>query len=140
MRYLGRFQLGDYVPLQIGTHPGTAVAANPTAAPTARIVALDTPGSAVETVNMAIRDAYKRTGFFLNWLRLSSSYSAKIYAAYYTWAIAGSNYSECDMFEVVAGGNSSGAVIGAAVIQRPEAEFLMYQLDDGTLNVRRNPV
>lgn len=141
MANLGRFQLGDFVPLKLRTVDGNGTYAFPTVAnPTAAVFDMADLAAAVETVQLIVQDRYKRTGYFGKNHRLSSSYAAaKSYMVIYEWALSGTNYGDFDVFDVIAGGSSDGAVIGAEAYPRPEGEQVVYQLDGGKLLAGRNP-
>jgi hypothetical protein len=134
MSYLGRLSLGDYVPLMVACYNGSYVPAEPSAAPTAKI--FDAAGSLVETVNMPIRDRYRRTGFFMKPHRLSSSYSAGRYQIVYEYT-AGSARAKAEWFDVI-GGNADGSVIAATEFAVPDSRYVVYEADGGKLFAGRN--
>lgn len=138
--HIGRYRVGDFVPLGCECVDSSGTPSFPTAVPTAKIFDASSLGGAVETVNMPVHDRFGQTGFFRKQHRLSSSYSAaKTYIVIYNWAIAGTTYGYEQQFETVAGGDADGNVIGAIGLDRPEGQVVVYQLDGGKLHARRGP-
>lgn len=137
---LGRFQLGDFVPLSLNATTATGSPSAPSANPTAAIYDLTaSPPSLVDTVQMVICDRYQQTAFFQTLHRLSSSYSAtKFYAVCYAWN-SGTALIKTEYFSVVAGGDSDGAVIGSIGYHRPDGERVVYLRDGGKLVFSRGP-
>lgn len=137
---LGRFQLGEFVPITLGSVAGNNVPSWPTACPTIKTFIETDFTSAIETLRPMARDLLRVTGMFYYPIRLSSSYTAgKVYLVTKSWAISGSTYVETEQFRVVAGGDADGGAIGAAALRRPEALAVVYALDSGKIKSARNP-
>lgn len=137
--YLGRFQLGDSIPLSLGTRTGDGVLGPqlPSAAPVAKTY--DASGTLVETIKLPIKNRYKVTAYFEKRHRLSSSYSAGRYLIVYQWVISATTYQAAAVFDIIEGGNADGAVIALQGVSRPEAIKVLYETESGKLNVGRNP-
>jgi hypothetical protein len=70
---------------------------------------------------------------------LDGRFSTGRYDVLVTWEIGGTVYASSGMFDVVAGGDVGGAVIAQTVYHRPEADYVVYQTNAGTLERSRNP-
>lgn len=140
MSAMGRFQLGEFVPITLVSVDGNDAPSWPTACPTIKTFAHDDLTTAIETLRPMARDLLRVTGMFYYPIRLSSSYTAgKAYLVTKSWAIGGSTYVDSDQFRVVAGGDADGGAMGAAVLRRPEAQAVVYTLNSGKLKASRNP-
>lgn len=137
---LGRYQLGDFVPLTFSAVDNNGTPAWPTATPTVKTYDASDVTSAVETIRPPAHDMQRLTGLFRYLLRLGSSYAAdKTYVAVATWAISDTTYGNMFQWDVLAGGDADGAVIGATFISRPEAGVVAYVVDGGNLKTSNNP-
>lgn len=136
--YLGRYQLGDWLPINEECFTTAATEVAPTAHPTVSIYkANDTP--VLDAAKLAPFDKPTRTGWFRTEVFLGSSYSTGRYHGLISWASGGSNYATQFCFDIVAGGNNSGTYIGLEHYRRPHADYVVGLLDGGTLEFRRNP-
>lgn len=133
---LGRFHVGDSIPLAVSSEDNNGVPTLPTAAPTARIYSGST---LIETVSLPIWDRYKVTAYFQKRHRLGSSYSAGTYLVVYGWTISATSYKKVAFFQVYSGGDADGNVIAAAAVERPEANYILYETESGSLMAGRNP-
>lgn len=138
MRYLGRFQLGQFMPLDVQCFANSVTEVAPTSAPTFTVYkADDTP--VVSDVKMAIQAKGSLTGWFRGEIFLNATYSAGRYHGIIEYASSGSSYSEEFVFDVIPGGNATGEYIGMYFYERPHARFCIGLSDAGTLEFRRNP-
>ena len=138
MTDLGRFQLGDWLPLCVQTHGSTYAPTLPDNCPTAKI--FDESGSLIETLNMPINDRYgPTTALFMRRRLLDSSYAAGKYMIFYLWIVSSTGYPECQQFEVVAGGSADGNVIGNYWNETPAAGYVITALHGGKLLTNRGP-
>lgn len=134
----GRFKVGDLLPLSLAPTGNTGAPALPDAAPTVRV--FNSSGAQVgATRQFAIKDRYGPTALFVDDLLLDSNYAVGHYTVRYAWLVSGSQRVEVEKFEVIPTGDSGGSVIGMAQFTRPEAEYVVYQRDGGTINAGRNP-
>src|SRR5690606_12957960 len=139
MTHLGRFQLGDWVPIVMQAVTAAGTPALPDDAPTATVFAASDPTSAIATRNLPIRDRYGTTALFGADLRLDGDYAAGSYLVVLQWAHSTTGHGDLLMFDVVGGGDADGNVIGQYVSQRPEGQMVVYQLDSGKLQIAMNP-
>lgn len=138
MAYIGRFQLGEILPLRLQCRTSAATEVAPTAAPTYQIYKTnDTAIVAATKLGPYIKGAL--TGWFAGEEFLDSTFSAGRYNVVYTWASGGSTYRRTDTFEVTAGGNTTGQYIGQKFVRFPHADYVVGLADGGTLEWRRNP-
>ena len=138
---LGRYQLGDWLPLTLVTHNAAGTRTLPDAAPTAKIV--DASGTTIDTINMPISKSKAFTiSEFEYLLRLDSDYSAGVYMVFFRWATGSGAFSggQSKQFEILAGGDSDGNVMGMAWMPKPQSADIVYQLDGGALLAGRNPI
>ena len=137
--HLGRFQLGDFVPINMVATVAGGTPSLPDAAPVCAIFAAGSLGAALESHNLPIRDRYGTTALFGKDILLTSSYAAGEYVVVNTWAHSSTANGEMQQFSVVAGGDALGSVIGQHNLSRPESQELLYQTDAGALRLGKNP-
>lgn len=138
MNSLGNYQLGDWIPFYLQCRDSSRTPVAPTAQPTAKVYT--SGGTLKATVNLPV--ARKKTvdvGFFGCAHRLSSLYATGNYVVIYEYAHGGNTYRKTDMFSVVGGGNSNGNVVASYTLTRPEATYVVFQDDDGTVYQGRGP-
>lgn len=140
MAYLGEYFLGQWVEIPVVCSNTSEVESNPTSAPVLNIYKANaTPVTGYDDVTMAPFAQGERTGYFNRSVFLNSNFSAGKYIAHIAYTVSGSNKAEVHYFEVVAGGNASGAYIALWYYPRPHAKYIVGQLDTGTLEMRRGP-
>lgn len=131
---LGRFQLGDFVPLAVLTVDHTGFPTMPDAAPVATVA--DGSGTAVATLKLALLNV--ATQFGLPWF-LGVGATLGTYTVQYAFTVAGHAGTATDTFEVIPGGDPGGAIISMFAFDRPEATYVVAQLTSGLLVQGRNP-
>jgi hypothetical protein len=136
MPYLGRYQLGQFVPLAVRTVNGSDVAGLPDDAPAALVYS---DSGKVLTQLLPIKDRFAVTGFFFHRLPLGAAFAAGRHWVLYQWLRSGTHFAESDVFEIGDGGHADGAVLALHHYRRPNAEFVVQQLDSGKLVRGRNP-
>lgn len=131
---LGRFQLGQSVPLAVATVDGQGAPASPDAAPTAAITGPS--GDPVATVELAMAgdDRHFALPFFLG-----LSLPLGTYGVAYSYLILGAAMAASATFTVIPGGDTGGAIISMFAFDRPEARYVVAQLESGRLVQGRNP-
>lgn len=135
-----RLQLGDFLPLSVQCYNSSGVEAAPTAAPQYTIYdASDNVVSGADDVAMPIQAKGERVGFFYADVLLGSTFSAGRYNYRIAWAVSGSSFSKVGSFEVVAGGNAQGGVIGLEFLKSPHANHVVQMTEDGTVEFRKGP-
>ncbi len=132
--YLGRYQQGQEVPLEIQCFQPKGIRALPDMAPVARMYrdgAL--VGSQVLSVN---DDGPGRFGF--DYL-IGVDSEPGLYAVCYWYQTGIVVRSQWQVFEVVPGGDMAGPVIAATVLERPDGDQVLAQFGSGVLAVGRDP-
>jgi hypothetical protein len=139
MAYLGRFRLGDSVPLFVCCTNGLGSPTFPIDSPTVKT--WDPIAGLVQSFQIPVVDRYAQTGLFEGHLRLSVLYSnLGMWTATYTYVTPDGNPGlKQDNFEIVEGGNPDGNVVSMSWYERPWAYFIVQELDSGKLVQGRNP-
>lgn len=135
--YLGRYQVGQEVPLILWVRNQDRTPSFPDDVPLARVV--DSSGSHIASVKMPVVDRYTVTGLFQAYLPLSTEYAVGKYTVEYQYRVSGYSGLLLATFEVVPGGDVGGSVISLYTVERPEARYVVAQLDTGRLVAGRNP-
>lgn len=137
---LGRFQVGDFVPLRVrSVAPATGVPTLPSTPVNVYATIYSSAPAVVDQLALPILDRFQVTGQFARQFQLDSDYSAGQYVIQYSWAVSGNFGGDVDTFEVVAGGSASGAVVSAYEMQMPDARYLVHEYDSGSIVQGRNP-
>lgn len=135
-----RLQLGDFLPLSVQCYDSSGVEAAPTAAPQYTIYdSSDTVVTGADDVSMPIQAKGERTGWFHAAVLLGSNFSTGHYNWRITWANDGDNFAITGSFDVVAGGNAKGGVIGLEFLRSPHANHVVQMTEDGTVEFRKGP-
>lgn len=138
MAWLGRFQLGDWIPLTATSENTSRTPTLPTDCPTSTIY--NSSGSAVaSSIGMPIKDRYYTTALFQRPYRLTSSFSTGRYMVVHTFTVGGNTQRQVDCFDIVAAGDADGTTIGAYFYERPNGNFVVFVQDGGKLKQGRNP-
>ena len=153
--YLGRYQLGDSVPLGIQSRePGSSASVYGQSAPaqpatgsrpSASIYAAD--GNIVgSAILLPVVDRYKTldAGSDNNWWfarshLLDSNFSTGRHIVIYTWKHGSTTMRKAAAFDIFDGGDPDGSVITMNAFQRPEAVNVLYDTQSGKLQSGRNP-
>lgn len=153
MRYLGRFQLGQFVHLSLITsntaeeYPDAPTA--PDAAPTFSIYNSD--GSKVITnKRMPLQHPSETALFAVDQMlaclsALGPAYGTvefeegRSYFVRYEWLISTAAFARIDYFDVIPGGDCRGAYTALEFYERPQADYMVGALENGTVEKRRGP-
>lgn len=135
--FIGRFQLGDAVPLVVWARNNAGTPAVPSAHPEARIY--DAAGTLVQTHAMPLVDSADTTGRFRHDLPLGAQYAAGYYDVKIEYTISAVVYAELMSFQVLAAGHTDGGLIAAELYNSPHSPWLVAETDRGTLLAHRNP-
>lgn len=135
--YLGRYQLGEYVPLRVLCLNGSQVPADPDACPLVDLRSAS--GKPVSGEGLPVLDKHATTGLFGSGLYLDEAFSEGAYSVQFTWLVGGTLYSSLARFQVAPGGGASGQVIAMCSYERPHARFLVQQRTSGRIYKGRNP-
>ncbi len=132
--YLGRYQQGTSVPLEIQCFQPKGVRGLPDAAPVARMYR---DGILVGSQVLPVSDdlAARCGGSYL----LGPGNEPGLYSVVYWYETGGVPRSQWQVFEVIPGGDMAGPVIAATVLERPDGDQVMAQFGSGVLAVGRDP-
>ena len=135
--YRGRVQVGKAVLLAVQCRNASRAAVPPDACPTVDVY--DSAGKRLAGKAIPILDPAATTGLFAYWLYLSDAYATGRATATYRWTVSTFHGSDLDTFDVLAGGDPSGAVIAQCFFQQPQANFVVQQRDGGRIYKGKNP-
>jgi hypothetical protein len=127
--YLGRYRVGDYVSLSFDTP------SPPDFAP----VVVITDANNAQIASFAVASTTRDKLEFGLPLFVSTVYHLGTFQVYFHYTIAGASALNQATFDVVAGGDSGGAVISLHGVDRPEARSIIAQLASGRLVLGSNP-
>lgn len=135
-QWLGRFQVGQELSLVLRctlAGAGDVPSTHPT-------VEVRDESGFVEQRRVPADDQVGSPGLFRGPLFLGTLYDTGRYHLYFRWLDSvGDPHVEIHDFEIAPGGDSDGAVISMASVERPQANFLLYNTDAGRLIRGRNP-
>lgn len=134
--YLGRYQLGQYVPLRLVTQTVAGAPTLPDAAPT---LYTWSGTSKIETLLVPAIDQKRTTAMFFLPLFLGSLYAVGNYRVVYQWANSSVTNQAVDTFEIVTGGDALGDVAAMHAYDCPDGTFVVRQVGRGLLTVGRGP-
>lgn len=132
--YLGRFQLGQKVPLPLQCVDADGAAAAPDAPPYADIYRGTT---LVETVRLTQMGDI--TGLFGKRHLLGLRYATGSHVAVLRYALSSVKYTQAAHFEVLAGGATVGPAVALREYAKPEARYIVQLKETGRLQFGRNP-
>ena len=136
MSWIGRYQLGGWVPLTIECYDSSSDDSASDTAPEFTVY----NASGTEVANGRLRhEVGDEDHVYTGEVRLTSSFAAGMYWVLFEFTDGLFTGQELQNFEVVGGGNSSGAYIALHAYEAPHANILVGQLDGGTLEARKNP-
>ena len=132
-----RYQLGERAEFtfQIDASQTPAL---PSSAPTLRIY--NGSGAKIKELTIPPLDATEVTGLFQHFVPLNDDFVLGVYSWRASATVAGADWVENGMFEIVGGGGQDGAVTSLFFLENPAVTHLLYQVDgdDGIL-LARNP-
>lgn len=134
--YLGRWQLGERLPLSVRCRSSADTPAEPASAPLAMIYS---DSGFVTSQLMPITDRYGVTGVFAFELLLDGRFAVGRHTVIYHYTISSVPLMAQQDFEVVAAGNFDGAGLSMFYYRRPGAGYLLTHQDSGRLIRKRNP-
>lgn len=133
---LGRYQLGEIVPLSVWCRSAVLTPTEPAQAPVATIMSST---AQVASIRLPIQDRYGSTAFFQYPLQLDGRFATGDYSVVVQYTIGGVPLADVLTFTVVGGGNFDGAALSMFYYRRPGANFLLTAHDSGRLIRKRNP-
>lgn len=132
-----RYQLGERfaATLQVDASQTPAL---PSSAPTLRIY--NQTGAKIKELTIPPLDANEVTGLFQHFVPLNDDFSVGTYSWRASATVAGADWVDNGLFDIVAGGGQDGAVTSLFFLDNPAVSHLLYQVDgdDGVL-LARNP-
>lgn len=139
--YLGRFQVGQTVPVSLLCVNRSGVPARPDAPPLIRIYRLYPTNVLWYKSQLApIHDKAGAVSMFrLDLFLAANEFHAGRFACLAFYTAEGLDQVEEAHFEVVDGGNELGVVVGMQYWDRPEADYVVSLSEKGTLRAGRNP-
>lgn len=135
--YLGRFILGDVVPLVTLAEAGGGLRVQP--AGPASVSVYDADGDAVFTSLSPARDRGRQDGLFVLMFGLDARFSVGRYMVRASWADGTYCRQEVACFDVVAGGHADGCVVSHKYVSRPGGDGLVRKTDQGKRKIGRRP-
>lgn len=135
--FIGRFVLGEFVPLVVWARNDDGTPAVPSSHPEARIY--DDAGTLVQTHALPLVDSADVVGRFRYDLPLGSQYAVGYYSVKIEYTISAVVYAELLDFQVLAGGDADGGLIAAELYNSPNSPWLVAETDRGELLAHRNP-
>lgn len=136
MSWLGRFRLGQSVPLELPVKDSSNTPVEPDAAPTATVYS---SSARIEDLELPVLDPFRVTGLFREDLFLGALYATGFYVVQYNYAVGGVFGGAEDAFEIVGGGDAVGHVLSLFHFPHAASDFLIVHREDGTVVRRRNP-
>ena len=136
--YLGRFQHGNFLPLDLTVETTTGSPSLPTYAPLAKV--FDNTGDLKATIKLPIKDRYGTTGYFSRSYRIPTSWgTGKQWFVVYQWIRAGNTYQKAATFELFNTGDEDGNVPAMTSLQKADAIHVVYETESGKVKSGRNP-
>lgn len=135
--YLGRFQLGDTLPLLLLTRDADDALQLPDHPPNMKIWKPD--ATLLRAEEMPIVEKFAQPGTFLSRVFLGTAFLVGVWTITYHYTIGSYLGLGEDIFEIMPGGNADGHIMSMYFYDRPHAAFIVQSLDSGQLVSGRNP-
>jgi hypothetical protein len=135
--HLGRHALGAELCCTFQADNGSKEAVTPSSPPQATVHSA--AGATVESHLVPARDRTRSPSLYTLRVNLDGSYSAGRYMVSFRYASGGTPRLKAATFDVVAGGDASGAVISQFHLERPHATYIVTKCDSGARKFRRGP-
>jgi hypothetical protein len=130
MAWLGRFQLGDFVGLIVQCKDQNGVPTMPDNVPISRF--FDPNGTFIGITHLPTLERFATPGLFQLTLPISSIFSTQgNWRVISTYSIGSFTGIDENTFEVVPGGEARGNVISMYYYRRPDADYIVFQTDNG---------
>lgn len=136
MAYLGRFMQGSRVPLSVLTANAHGTPGWPSTSPLTYVYS---DAGLVASIALPAVAPLIAPGLFGLPLFTDQNYTRGRYRVVYRYTLSGTVYGLVDTFEVVGGGDPAGHVVSMTTFDRPEARYVLAQLEAGRLAQGRNP-
>lgn len=137
MLYLGEFQLGNSVPLFLRTTSALHVPTEPNDCP---VCVIWKGSTEIERFELPVIERFTKTGSFFLSLFLGTDYSEGNYLAEFRYVLPDDYIgSKQSAFRIVAGGNADGSIVTMYFHARPEAKYVIQQVERGLVLPGKNP-
>lgn len=137
MPYRGRVQLGEEVVLGCQCRDYSLTPTLPNLPPLMEI--WSSGGTRIISKAIPILDRYVQTGLFHYRQFLGGQFSTGHYNVLYYYTVGSTDRVDQDDFDIIPGGDGDGQVISMYWLEKPHANFIVYQTDAGKLFYGRNP-
>lgn len=134
--FIGRFQLGDTIPLFVVTTDASDTPQVPEFPPTVKIWSKN---KLVKAKFVPTWETFTQTGIFLGRAFLDPKYAIGLYRVTYYYQIGTFQGIKVGNFEVMPGGNTDGNVMSMYYYHCAQANFVVQGLDSGKIVQGRNP-
>ncbi len=134
--YLGRYKVGEIVPVTVVTTPVSEVPTEPDQCPS--VIVYSTAGP-LDSLRMVIVDRFAVTALFFAPVFVHAEYSAGYHHAVACWKISGSAFEQTFTFCVTAGGHRDGPILALGEMSFPAVSYLLGQTRLGRIRKFKNP-
>lgn len=134
--YLGRYQLGQDVPIQVQCVDSNGASTVPDGAPLALVCR---EGVFLRAAEVPAETDPDVTGRFRGRITLGDGDAPGHYAVVYLYSTLGLQRGDSDQFEVVAGGDASGPVVAGYSFTRPDGDYFLAHLAAGRVAAGQTP-
>jgi hypothetical protein len=138
-RYLGRYRLGQTVPLLVATIDTGFLAVAPDTAPTYAVHRLDDDVNTVAATKMTLTAESEDTHLFNTNILVDRNYSPGQYAVEVSYDISSATHVEIWNFEVTSGGDRRGTPIALYSFEQHNGEHIVAMTDTGHVAFGRQP-
>lgn len=134
--YLGRQQLGTYLDVFLQVKDASRAPLMPDGVPSIKVLKGIT---VVHNGLMPILDKTNRIGLFHSIIFLGGVFSEGTFSVRMGYSVSGVPFIESRSFEVVPAGNALGQVLGMYYLHSPQADFVVYSVESGSILKGKNP-
>lgn len=134
---LGRFQLGTRINIRLQCLDSSGSPAMPSAVPAIKVWTQG--GTLVLNKEIPVEDKRIQPGLFHYSLFLGNTFAAGNYHGEKFYMSGSTPVVETFCFDAIAGGNTAGQAISAIFYHRPQADFIVYQVESGQIRFGANP-
>lgn len=136
--WLGRQQLGTWLDVYLQASDSSGEPAMPVACPQIKI-RRSSDNAIVLNSLMPILDKTVQVGLFVSRVFLGTSFAVGYHTIELQYTNDSNLMTETRTFEVMAGGDPRGCVLGMVYFHKPQADFLVYQVESGLILKGKNP-
>lgn len=132
-----RWRLGDEAEFAFQVRNASLTVSSPDAAPTLKVY--DSAGTKVAEVSVPPQDRQGTTGWFAHFIRLGSQFATGFYSWRASWQVSSVAGVASGMFEIIGGGDPSGAVLSLLFTEGASGNQIVWQTDAGEVRRGRSP-